>query len=144
MSSFMLALSVVLPLIVYMTVGGLIRKFSIFSKENFKALNGLIFKVFIPLTLFVNVYGADLGETLKPDVFLLILVQVLFLYFTTLYIVFRMVKEKAMPLSLSRGFTGATLSCSEQRLQPPCAGTEAPHWCPPFPLWSFPFLTFLQ
>lgn len=103
MNSFMLALSVVLPLIVYMTVGGLIRKFSIFSKENFKALNGLIFKVFIPLTLFVNVYGADLGETLKPDVFLLILIQVLFLYFTTLYIVFRMVKEKSNATVIVQG-----------------------------------------
>lgn len=34
MNSFMLALSVVLPLVIYMTVGGLIRKFSIFSKDN--------------------------------------------------------------------------------------------------------------
>ena len=77
MNSFMLALSVVLPLVVYMTVGGLIRRFSIFSKENFKTLNGLIFKIFIPLTLFMNVYRADLGDALKPDVFLLVLVQVI-------------------------------------------------------------------
>ena len=54
MNSFMLALSVVLPLVVYMTVGGLICRFSIFSKDNFKTLNGLIFKIFIPLTLFMR------------------------------------------------------------------------------------------
>lgn len=51
MDSFILALSVVLPLVVYMAVGGLIRRFSLFTKENFKTLNGLIFKVFIPLAL---------------------------------------------------------------------------------------------
>lgn len=93
MDSFMLALSVVLPLVVYMTVGGLIRKFSIFSKENFKTLNGLIFKVFIPLTLFVNVYCADLGDALQPGVFVLVLIQILILYLAASYIVPRIVKE---------------------------------------------------
>lgn len=103
MDSFMLALSVVLPLVVYMAVGGLIRRFSIFSKENFKTLNGLIFKVFIPLTLFTNVYRADLGDALKPDVFLLILVQVLLLYVSALFFVPRIVKDKRISLTMVQG-----------------------------------------
>ncbi len=103
MSSFMLALSVVLPLVVYMTVGGLIQKFSIFSKENFKSLNGLIFKIFIPLTLFVNVYRADLGEALRPDVFLLISVQILILYFAMLYMVPKIVKDKKDASTMIQG-----------------------------------------
>lgn len=103
MNSFMLALSVVFPLVIYMTVGGLICKFSIFSKENFKTLNGLIFKIFIPLTLFVNVYQADLGDTLKPDVFFLVLIQVLLLYIATLYLVPRIVKEKRDAATIIQG-----------------------------------------
>ena len=103
MNSFMLALSVVLPLVVYMTVGGLIRRFSIFSKENFKTLNGLIFKIFIPLTLFMNVYRADLGDALKPDVFLLVLVQVILLYFAALYFVPKVIKEKKDSLTVIQG-----------------------------------------
>lgn len=103
MSSFMLALSVVLPLVVYMTVGGLIRKFRIFSKEDFKKLNGLIFKIFIPLTLFVNVYCADLSDALQPDVFLLVLIQILVLYFASLYIVPKIVKDKQDASTLIQG-----------------------------------------
>lgn len=103
MSSFTLALSVVLPLVVYMTVGGLIRKFQIFSKEDFKKLNGLIFKIFIPLTLFVNVYRADLSDALKPDVFLLVLIQVLVLYFASLYMVPKIVKDKKDASAMIQG-----------------------------------------
>lgn len=103
MGSFMLALSVVLPLIVYMTLGGLIQKFSIFSKENFKSLNGLIFKIFIPLNLFVNVYRADLGDALKPDVFILVSIQVLLLYFSTFYIVRKIIKDKRDASTIIQG-----------------------------------------
>lgn len=103
MNSFMLALSVVLPLVVYMAVGGLIRRFSIFSKENFKTLNGLIFKIFIPLTLFTNVYRADLGDAFRPDVFLLVLLQILFLYFSTLFFVPGIVKDKKISLTMIQG-----------------------------------------
>lgn len=103
MDSFMLALFVVLPLVVYMAVGGLIQKFCIFSKENFKALNGLNFKVFIPLTLFVNVYRADLNASMKPGVFILVLVQIILLYFLSLYIVPKIVKDKRDSVTIIQG-----------------------------------------
>lgn len=77
MGSFGLAASVVLPLIVYMGVGGLIRKLSLFSEENFRAVNGLIFRVFIPLTLFFNVYRAEFQDAFNIRVFLYTVAAVL-------------------------------------------------------------------
>lgn len=103
MNDFLLALSVILPLVIYMTIGNLIRRFSIFSADNFKTLNNLIFKVFIPLTLFISVSHADLKETLKPDLFFLIFLQIIFLYFVTIYFVPRIVRNKKDSLTITQG-----------------------------------------
>lgn len=51
MSSFMLAVSVVMPMMIYMIVGGIIRKLQIISPYNFKEMNTMVFRIFIPLAL---------------------------------------------------------------------------------------------
>lgn len=103
MKSFMLAVSVVFPLVVYMSVGGMIRKLSIFSKKQFKDLNGLIFKVFLPLILFVNVYNADVGESVQPDVFIMVILEILATFILTWIIVSYFVKEKADTSAIIQG-----------------------------------------
>lgn len=74
MESFSLAFSVVFPLLVYMVIGGIIRKLNIYSYENFRSLNGLIFKLFIPLSLFIDVYKADIGDAFQPKIFAFVFV----------------------------------------------------------------------
>ena len=71
MESLRLAFSVVGPLLVYMVVGALIRSSGIFTRENFKALNQVLFRVLIPLSLFFSIYGADLGKSADLKLFLL-------------------------------------------------------------------------
>ena len=72
MSSFQIAFSVVAPLMIYMVIGYLIRRAGICSVPNFKALNQVLFRVFIPLSLFFNVYRAELSDVLQPRLVLLI------------------------------------------------------------------------
>ncbi len=72
MSSFQIALQVVAPLMIYMVIGILIRKAGICTVENFKALNQVLFRVFIPLSLFFSVYRAELGDMLQPGLVLFI------------------------------------------------------------------------
>ena len=57
MNNLMMSLEVVMPLIVYMAVGALIRKGGLLKEEQFKAMNNVIFKVFIPLALFTDIYN---------------------------------------------------------------------------------------
>ena len=71
MESLRLAFSVVGPLLVYMVVGALIRSSGIFTRENFKALNQVLFRVLIPLSLFFSICGSDLNEAADPKLFLL-------------------------------------------------------------------------
>lgn len=70
MDSFLLAVSVVLPLLIYMMVGMLIRRLGILSEDHLKAMNRMIFKSMIPLALFFSVYRADLKSAVRPGLYL--------------------------------------------------------------------------
>ena len=77
MESFVLAVNVVTPLLVYMFIGVLIRKFSILTEQNCKALNSMIFRILIPLTLFFSIYESDVRSAVRPKVYLYVLLCVL-------------------------------------------------------------------
>lgn len=103
MESLFLAASVVFPLIVYMAVGGLIRKLGIFTVQHFKALNIMIFKVFIPINLFFNVYDADLGEAIKPEIFIYVIICVLCVYSIAWMIISKCVSRRADASTMIQG-----------------------------------------
>ena len=73
MQSLYMALSVSVPLLIYMGVGVLMRSRGIFSREQFLSLNGLSFRTFLPMILFTNVYNADLKSMSDPPLFLFVL-----------------------------------------------------------------------
>ena len=64
-----MALSVSVPLVIYMAIGALMRELHILTREQFSALNNLIFRLFLPVLLFTNVYGADLRGIFHPVLF---------------------------------------------------------------------------
>lgn len=103
MESLRLAVSVVLPLLIYMAVGGMIRKLGIFSQDSFKALNGMIFKIFLPLTLFFDVYEADLNVAIRPEIFVFSFAGVLGIYLLTWFIVSARIKENADASTMIQG-----------------------------------------
>lgn len=103
MESITLAVSVVFALIVYMLVGGLIRRWGILSQENFKALNGMVFRIFIPLTLFFNVYQADLKESIQGEVFGFVFAAVLVTFAVCWITVSRMVRDGSDAATIIQG-----------------------------------------
>lgn len=65
MQGFALAFNVVVPLVVYMGIGVLTRLLGLFSEDTLKEMNAAIFKVFIPLSLFFDIFNADLGAAFQ-------------------------------------------------------------------------------
>ncbi len=103
MENLLIATKVVLPLMVYMAVGMLTRRLSVVSEENFKVINRLIFKIFMPLTLFFNIYDADIDGAITPGVFVFVFACIL-LQFAGAWIIFRRaVKDVADSLTLTQG-----------------------------------------
>ncbi len=103
MGNFTIAVAVVLPLLIYMIVGKLIERLHILSKDNFRALNGMVFRIFIPLNLFVSVYQSNLRESVKPGIFLFVFLSVLAVFFITWVIVTKLVKENSDATTLIQG-----------------------------------------
>ena len=91
MEYFMLAVSVVLPLLIYMLVGTLIKYLRIFEEETFKAVNRMIFRIMIPLAVFFSVYRADLERAVKPGLYAYVWISVV-VVFALLYALCRKTK----------------------------------------------------
>ena len=95
MNSLKLALSVVLPLLIYMLVGIFIRKTKILREDHLRALNRMIFKIMIPLALFFSIYRADFREAVDLPLFIACEAGVLITFFIVRTLIFRRAGEGA-------------------------------------------------
>ena len=59
MNSFLFALGAVAPIILMVAIGYLIKKIKLANADTAKTLNRLVFRVFLPCMLFLNVYKID-------------------------------------------------------------------------------------
>ncbi len=66
MENLIISLNVVLPLFVQVILGMILRRMKLIDGATDKKLNTLVFKVFLPMMLFWNIYSADLGEAANP------------------------------------------------------------------------------
>ena len=62
MQSFMFALNAILPIILMVVLGYIIKKIGLVKKDNSKLLNKLVFRLFLPVMLFLNVYNIELSD----------------------------------------------------------------------------------
>lgn len=81
MNNLYLAVSVVFPLFCMMALGYFLKAIGIFNDLFLKQLNGLCFRVFLPLVLFINIYQSDFFELFSARLilFAVILVVVSFI-----------------------------------------------------------------
>lgn len=93
MSSFMLAVSVVMTMMIYMIVGGIIRKLQIISPDNFKEMNTMVFKIFIPLALFFDIYESNLGDAIQGKIFLFIFCGIMTFYIGSWFVFTKWIKD---------------------------------------------------
>ncbi|MCQ2507803.1 MAG: AEC family transporter, partial [Dorea sp.] len=77
----------------YMIVGGIIKKLHIVEVPTFKALNVVIFKVFIPLALFFDVLEADLESVIQPKFFVYCCMSIIVLFIVLYVIVSRIIEN---------------------------------------------------
>lgn len=94
MEHFLLAFYIVFPLFFYILIGFCIQKSNLMNISSFKQLNKTIFRIFIPLMLFINIYQADFSKALNPKLFLLACSLVLFIFLTLCLLLPRFVSER--------------------------------------------------
>ncbi len=62
MQNFLLSFNVVFPIAVLMALGYFIKRIKLVNEGTVKQINNVIFKVFLPVMLFKNVYDSEIGE----------------------------------------------------------------------------------
>ena len=75
MDSFIFALNAVLPLIIMVACGYFLKRIGMISKDFVKMANKLVFRFFLPIMLFLNIYNIDsIGSVQLGFVFYTLLV----------------------------------------------------------------------
>lgn len=86
MSNLQVSFSVVFPLFLSIALGYFLRVVKIWSEPTISKVNGLVFKVFLPVSVFLNVYRSDLNRAfnMKMVLFCCIGIFCMFLFFSLL------------------------------------------------------------
>ena len=81
MNSLIFALEAVSPIILMVAMGYLIKKIGFLTADMAKIINKLVFRVFLPVMLFLNVYRIDSLSSIEPG-YILYAVAAIVLIFT--------------------------------------------------------------
>lgn len=85
MTNFILALNVVVPIFILLAIGYISSKLGWISKKSLLDLNKFVFKLPLPLVLFLNVYNMDRGFQLDNTAIKVVSVIFFTLTFTTIF-----------------------------------------------------------
>ncbi len=86
MENFIIAFNAVMPLMIYLIVGRFIMYYGWMSQRSLQELNQLIFRLLLPINLFMNIYQTDLTTSFRMDVFIYAIVMaiLIFILFTVI------------------------------------------------------------
>lgn len=101
MDSLLFAINAVAPIVLLVVVGYLLKRIGLMKPDFAKAANRLVFRVFLPATLFLNVYEInDLGATnLNYILYIWAMILILFLISLPIAVLTTKRSERRGPLS---------------------------------------------
>ncbi len=95
MESLRIALEIVLPLFLLLAVGYCIKLTGIMNETSVRQTNNVIFKVFLPLLVFFNIYKTDLTSSFDMSLLLFAVVGVLLQFIISLCLVILLEHDNA-------------------------------------------------
>ena len=93
MENLILSFNVVAPLFFMMVLGYFLKYIKMYDQHTLDVMNKVVFKVFLPVLLFYNVYTTDLGTAFDIKLILYAASGVLILFFLLCFIVPNLEKE---------------------------------------------------
>ena len=94
MEYFILSFQIIFPVLAYMGIGILLRKVELVDGDAFSQINRLVFRVFLPVKLFLDIYHSDFQRAFQPKLILFVLVSVFLAYGMTWFLIGRKVKDR--------------------------------------------------
>lgn len=94
MEHLLLCFHAIMPLLLLMLLGYLLKRFQFISQEGFDALDKLCFQIFVPTMLFQNVYTADFSSQLHMDAIVFEEVAIFVIFLTAYFLVPRLMPHR--------------------------------------------------
>jgi len=104
MESLKLSFECVVPIFLLISLGYALRAFNVVKKETFNAMNKLVFKVFLPILLFKNIYETDIGKVFDLRYFCFIVVGVICVFIVGYVAVMFITKDDSRRGVMLQGF----------------------------------------
>lgn len=93
MNSFIVCLNAILPIFLVIATGYGSKRAGLIREQDVGAFNALVFKVFMPLMCFYNIYQSDLSSAVRPKLLIFTFLSILLLFLLALVYANRCVKE---------------------------------------------------
>ena len=93
--SLFISVEIVLPLFFLMAIGYIIKRTGMMNETSVKQVNSVIFKIFLPLLVFLNIYNTELAESFNSKLLLYAVAGVLIQFVLSLCLVILVEKENS-------------------------------------------------
>ena len=80
MESIKLSFEAVLPIFILMLIGYLIKRTKLADKKSLDVMNKLVFKIFLPVLLFYNIYSTQTADVFDVKLIAFTVVGILFIF----------------------------------------------------------------
>lgn len=93
MENLILSINVVLPLFLTITFGYFLKSIKLFDSYTLKKMNNVVFRSFLPILLFYNIYNTDLDVGLRPSLIIFAVLSIILIFLVLCLIVPRIEKD---------------------------------------------------
>ena len=104
MSNFEVCFGAVFPLLAIMAVGFTARKIGLLNNKDVEKMNSVVFKVFMPVLLFKQIYTSDLSSAVRPRLLLYGAVGVLTAFALGMLVARLLIKDRSQRSVVIQGF----------------------------------------
>lgn len=94
MENLLLSIEIVLPLFLVMMVGYFCKSTGLVTETLAKQMNGLVFRVFLPVLLCKNIYTSSLESLMNPTMFVTAGVGIVLMFFLLIFVIPKIEKDR--------------------------------------------------
>lgn len=110
MESLKLSFDAITPIFLLMLLGYVLKKLKVADKKGFDVVNKLVFKVFLPVLLFYNIYKTETAEVFSPKLIGFTLAGILVVFVVGYFAVLGLTKDNAKRGVMLQGFFRANFA----------------------------------
>jgi len=104
MESIILSFEAVAPIFILMLLGYVIKKINLADNKSIDVMNKLIFKIFLPVLLFYNIYSIKTPDILNVRLLVFTVIGILFVFILGYFAVMLLTKENKKRGVMLQGF----------------------------------------